>query len=162
MNMQETEAAVEYAHTIEELLRPLAAKEPETIKAFLTTTKEHLVPRLSIYGLATLLLCDPSQYPEVNDIPEIKKLREGGLTEEEKRHLLDEKAIVEIGVFESYGSETEFRLEYPSPDEALGERDTELRKINREIAALTKFRQELRLKKGAGPSIGEVPGKSSA
>jgi len=160
MNTQEREAAVEYTHTIEELLEPLADKDPEIIKAFLVTTLEHPLSRLHIWGLATLLKCDPNQYPKVNKIPEIRKLRKGDLTEQEKRHLIDQKAIADIAELLSEGSEIGFHLAYPSPDEALREKDTDLRRVNKELADLTQFRQALRLEKGAGPSTGEVPGKS--
>ncbi len=162
MNTQEEEASAEFAHTIEELLKPLADKDPEIIKAFLTTAADHPGTRLSLWALATLHSCDPEEYPKVNDIPEIRALRKEGLSEEGKRYLLDQKAINEIRDITSYGSGIEFKMRDSSPDEASGVRDTNLSVVNKEIVALTKFRQALRLRRGTGPSIGEAPGKPSA
>jgi hypothetical protein len=161
MNTQEGETNVEFAHTIEEALEPLASKDPKAIKAFLTTIEQHPLSRLPIWGIATLYLCDPNQYPEVNNVPQVKKLREKGLTEEEKRHFLNLAAIAAIADLDSYGSEIEFSLTQSSTDEGLGIKDANLSIIEREIADLTKFRQALSLKKGAGPSAGEAPGKPS-
>lgn len=161
MTEQEREPKVEFTHTIEELLEPFAAKDYKTTKAFLTTTTKHTAPRLSFWGLATLYSCDPEEYPEVSGVPEIRNLRKEGLMEIDRRRLLDQKAIDEIRDIASYGSGIEFSLIHTSADEAQGVKDTNLRIIGKEIEALTKFRRELRLTKGAGPSIGEVPGKSS-
>jgi len=159
MTEQEREPKVEFTHTIEELLEPFAAKDSKTIKAFLTTTTQHTVPRLSFWMLATLYSCDPEEYPEASDVPEIKNLREEGLTEMDKRRLLDQKAINELRDLDSCESEIEFSLIHSS--EALGIKDARLRTIDMEIKTLTKFRLDLKSTKGAGPSIGEIPGESS-
>jgi hypothetical protein len=161
MENKETAAEVEYTHTIEELLEPLADKDPRIINAFLTTAINHPGTRLSLWALANLYSCNPEEYPEVNKIPEIRNLREEGLTEIEKRQFLAEKAIEEIKDISLRESEIEFSLIYPPDDEALGDETADLRKIGKALEVLTKFRRDLlKSTKGAGPSIREAPGKS--
>ena len=161
MTEQEREPRVEFTHTIEELLEPFASKDPKIIKAYLTTSTKHTVPRLSLWMLATLYSCNLEEYPEASSIPEIKNFREEGFTEIDKRQLLDLKAIDEISELSSAGSEIEFSLIHSPANGSLGVKDTTLRKIGKEIEVLNKFRRGLLSKKGAGPSTGEVPGKSS-
>ena len=161
MNMQEGEAGVEFTHTIEELLEPLADKDPKIIKAFLTTATRHPGTRLSLWALATLSLCNPKEYPEVDNVPDVRNLREEGLTEIEKRQFLAEKAIEEIKDISLRESKIEFKQMHLPPNATLRNEAASLGMISREIEALAKFRQGLGSKKGAGPSIGEAPGKSS-
>jgi len=156
--MENKETAVEYAHTIEELLRPLASEDPEEITGYLTTAIKHPGSRKSLWAIASLYLCNPKKYPKANQIPEIGKLKDEELSELAKRLLLDLKAIDEIRDIYSYQSEREFRLEHFSSNEDSEVEDANLQKATREIAALDQFRQNLRLKKGAGSSTGEVLG----